>query len=188
MFKEYLKNITQITESEFEETLIYFSELNLQKGDYFVKQNKVCRHVAFILNGTLRSFYINTKAEEVTSCFCTANNFTTSYKSFVLQEPSSLSIQAIEDTELLVIDYNKLQKLYKNSQVWQVIGRKIIEKEYLSMEKYASVLNNENASEKYFRLLQEQPVVIQKANVKDIASYLGTTRRTLSRIRQKYSK
>ena len=56
------------------------------------------------------------------------------------------------------------------------------------MEQYASILNNETAKEKYLRLLIEQPNVLQKANIEDIASYLGVTRRTLSRIRQEISK
>lgn len=183
-FKQFLKNIAPITDQEFADTISLFTELNLQKGEYFVRQDKVCQHIAFIVKGTLRIFYINNKAEETTSCFCTANNLATSYKSFILQQPSNLSIQAIEETELLVIDYSSLQKLYKSSTVWQNIGRTVAEQEYIVMEKYASVLNNETAKEKYLRLLQEQPNVIQKASVEDIASYLGVTRRTLSRIRK----
>lgn len=187
-FKQFLKTIAPITDKEFADTIGCFTELNLQKGDFFVKQDKVCQHIAFILKGTLRTFYINNKASITTSCFCTENNFTTSYKSFILQQPSNLSIQAIEDTELLVIDYNNLQKLYKSSPIWQNIGRTVAEQEYIVLEKYASVLNNETAKEKYSRLLQEQPTVIQKAALEDIASYLGITRRTLSRIRQEISK
>lgn len=167
---------------------LFFSTQNLNKGAFFVKQDKVCRHIGFIVKGTLRTSYINNKAEEITSCFCTENNFTTSYKSFILQQPSNLSIQAIEDTELMIIDYDSLQKLYNSSPMWQNIGRTVAEQEYIVMEKYASILNNETAKEKYLRLLQEQPIVIQKASVEDIASYLGITRRTLSRIRQEISK
>ena len=187
-FKQFLRNIAPITNKEFADTISFFTELNLQKGDFFAKQGKVCQNIAFILKGTLRTFYINNKAEETTSCFCTESNFTTSYKSFILQQPSNLSIQAIEDTELLAIDYHNLQQLYKSSPIWQNIGRIVAEQEYIIMEKYASMLNNETAKEKYLRLLQEQPTVIQKATVEDIASYLGITRRTLSRIRQEISK
>ena len=97
-------------------------------------------------------------------------------------------LQAIEDTQLLVIDYENLQKLYAKSVVWQTIGRVVAEREYIVMEQYASVLNNETAKEKYLRLLKEQPNVLLKANIEDIASYLGVTRRTLSRIRQEISK
>ena len=87
-----------------------------------------------------------------------------------------------------MIDYDSLQKLYATTPTWQNIGRKVAEKEYIVMEKYASVLNNETAKEKYIRLINEQPSVIHKATVEDIASYLGVTRRTLSRIRQEISK
>jgi CRP-like cAMP-binding protein len=187
-FKQFLKNISPITDNEFAETISCFSEQNLQKGDYFVKQNKVCKHIAFILKGTIRTYYINDKAEATTSCFCTENNLTTSYKSFILQQPSNLILQAIEDTQMLVIDYENLQKLYAKSAVWQTIGRAVAEREYIVMEQYASVLNNETAKEKYLRLLKEQPGVLLKANIEDIASYLGVTRRTLSRIRQEISK
>jgi CRP-like cAMP-binding protein len=187
-FKQFLKNISSITDQEFVDTILYFTEQNLMKGDFFVKQGQVCKHISFILKGTLRTYYINDKAEETTSCFCTENSLTTSYKSFILQQPSTLSIQALEDTELLVIDYTHLQKLYSTSVVWQNIGRAVAEREYIVMEQYASVLNNETAKEKYLRLLKEQPNVLQKANIEDIASYLGVTRRTLSRIRQEISK
>ena len=162
-FKQFLKNISPITDDEFADTISYFTELNLQKGEFFVKQDKVCRHIAFILKGTLRTYYINDKAEETTSCFCTENNLTTSYKSFILQHPSNLVLQAIEETKLLVIDYENLQKLYAKSAIWQTIGRAVAEREYIVMEQYASVLNNETAKEKYLRLLNEQPNVLQKA-------------------------
>ena len=128
-FKRFLKNIAPISENEFATTITFFTEQHLNKGEFFIKQGKVCRNIAFILKGTLRSFYLNNKAEETTACFCTENDFTTSYKSFILQEPSSLTIQAIEDTELLGIDFNNLQKLYHSSPVWQNIGRTILEKE-----------------------------------------------------------
>ncbi len=187
-FKYFLRQITPISDKEFDETVIFFQEQTLRKGDFFVKQGKICRQIAFINKGVLRTFYLNNKAEETTSCFCTENSLTTSYKSYILQQPSTLSIQALEDTELLVIDYENLERLYSTSMVWQNIGRAFAQREYIVMEQYASVLNNETAKEKYLRLLKEQPTVLQKANIEDIASYLGITRRTLSRIRQEISK
>ncbi len=186
--KKFLQTLTPISDKEFEDSKDSFSEVPLKKGDYFVRQGQISRQIAFINKGTLRTFYINDKAEEITSCFCTGNSLTTSYKSFILQEPSLISIQALEDTELLVIDYYELQKLYSKSLVWQNIGRQVAEREYFVMEQYASVLNNQSAKEKYLGLLNDQPEVLQKASVEDIATYLGVTRRTLSRIRQEITK
>ena len=164
--------------------MIFFKEQTLKKGDFFVQKGKVCRQIAFINKGILRTYYLNEKGEETTSCFCTENNFTTSYKSFILQNASILSIQAMEETELLIIDYIDLQKLYGISPIWQNVGRVFAEKEYIIMEQYASSLNIETAKEKYLRLFKEQPQIIQKAPVSYIASYLGITTRTLSRIRK----
>ena len=183
-FKNFIRQITPISDTEFEQTVILFKKQTLQKGEFFVRQDKICRQIAFINKGTLRTYYHNDKAEEINSCFCTENNFTTSYRSFILQKPSHLSIQALEETELYVIEYEQLQNLYKISPIWQNVGRTITEKEYIVMEQYASVLSNETAKEKYLRLLKEQPQIIQKVPVKHIASYLGITTRTLSRIRR----
>lgn len=186
-FKTFLKKFAEISDFEFEETIGFFQELRLNKDDYFVRNGQVCRQIAYIHGGLLRTFYLNDKAEEITSCFCMSNTFTTSYKSFILQQPSLLSIQAMEITDLLVISSENLEKLYRTSPVWQHIGRLVAEREYIFMEQYASVLNTESAKEKYLRLLREQPEVIHKANLEDIASYLGVTRRTLSRIRHEIS-
>lgn len=187
-FKKFIRQITPISDKEFDETIIFFKEQTLQKGDYFVKQDQVCKHIAFIIKGTVRIYYINQKGEETTYGFCQENCLTTSFKSFISQTSSHLILQALEETILLSIDYTNLNILYQKYPTWQTIGRIITQNEFLNMEQYASVLNNETAKEKYLRLLKEQPTVLQKATVEDIASYLGITRRTLSRIRQEISK
>jgi CRP-like cAMP-binding protein len=183
-FKLFLNNITPVSDHEFEQHSHYFKSRSLPKNSYFAMQGKICHEIAFIRKGTLRTFYLNEKSEEITSCFCTQNNLATSYKSLVSLQPSELSIQAMEDTELLVIDYSDLKKLYEQSVTWLNIGRIIAERQYLVMEQYASVLCNETAKEKYLRMLKEQPAIVNKASIHDIASYLGITRRTLSRIRK----
>jgi len=186
-FKHFIRQITPISDTEFEQSVIFFKEQILKKGDLFLEEGKICKQIAFINKGLLRTFYLNDRAEETTSCFCTENTLISSYKSFILQQPSTLSIQALEDTELLIINYEYVQQLYSTSIVWQNIGRAVAEKEYIVMEQYAVVLNNKTAKEKYLRILKEHPNVCQKASIQDIASYLGITRRRLSRIRQEIS-
>lgn len=183
--KSFLLSIAPVTERDYQQTLAYFTPLTLKKGEHFVQQGAVCRQAAFIRSGLLRSYYYNGKGEEVTYCFCAENSFSTSFKSFISQQASALSMQAVTDTELLVIGHDDLYEMYRQYPVWQEIGRIVTEQAYLDMEEYASVLNNETGKEKYHRLLSERPVVAQQASVQHIASYLGITRETLSRIRRK---
>jgi CRP-like cAMP-binding protein len=185
--KAFLQALAAMSDQEFEESKGHFYNIHLEKGEALVQQGKICRQIAFVKQGSLRTFYINDKVEEITACFRTQNSFVSSYKSFVLQQPSILTVKALEKTELIVIDYDALQELYRTSMTWQRIGRLLAEREYIIMEDYASVLRNESAKEKYLRLLREQGEILQKANVQHIATYLGVTRRTLSRIRQEIS-
>lgn len=185
--KIFLQTLTPISDKEFEDSSSQFRTIHLKKGDYFVQNGKICRQIAFINQGSFRTFYMNDKSEEITACFRTEMSVVSSYRSFVLQEPSLLSVVALEDSELIVIDFDKLQKLYRESMAWLNIGRLMAEREYINMEEYASVLNHESAKEKYLRLLDEQGEVLQKVNVEQVASYLGVSRRTLSRIRQEIS-
>ena len=186
-FKVFIQNIVPITDAEFEKSLLKFKKITIEKGKFFIEQNKTSKQIAFINSGILRTYYINDKGEEITSCFCKENNFASSYKSFILQTLSNIAMVALEKTELLVINFDDIQELYKESANWQTIGRLVAEKEFIVMEQYASILNNETAKEKYLRLLKEQPEILQKSPINFIASYLGITRRTLSRIRKELS-
>lgn len=182
--RSYLNETANISDTEFEKAIPYFSERILLKGQYFVKQGSICQQIAFVEEGLLRTYFLNNKAEEITFCFEPESNFATSYKSFILQCPSNVSIQAIEKTKLIIIHRQNLQKLYDSSYQWLKIGKLFAEKEYIFLEQYASMLNTESAKEKYQRLLEQNPTIIQRVKLKYIASYLGITSRTLSRIRK----
>ena len=183
-FHSHLTSLLPISAEEFDSAFVYFKEQRLKKGDYFIEHGKVCKQVAYIHSGLLKSFYTDTKGQSTPTCFCTAQSFTSSYRSFILETPSDISIQALEDTVLLVIAKEDLTQLYESGATWLNISRLSTEKELLQTEQYVASLNNDTAKEKYLRLVQQQPEVLQKASVSDIASYLGVTRRTLTRIRK----
>jgi CRP-like cAMP-binding protein len=187
-FKKFILQLTPISNVEFESALNSFEDVKLKKGDNFVSQNEICNKIAFVNKGIFRIYHISENGEERTTCFCSENNIMSSYKSFSLQLPSELIIEALEDSEIIIINYNNLQKLFENSKTWQYIGRILTDREYIEILQYASVLSNENAKEKYLRFIKEQPKIIQRVPVQFIASYLGVTRRTLSRIRSEIVK
>ena len=186
-FENFLKRIVPIATTDFAESIPYFKVLKLRKGELFLKPNEVCTKAAYINKGILRSFYENEKGQDITYCFCSKDHVGTSVESFTTQTKSNLAVEALEHSELLIIEYSALQELYANSLFWQTAGRIFMEKAFLFLEKYASSLNNEPAKERYLRLLSEQPDVIKYVQVQHIASYLGISRETLSRISKQVS-
>lgn len=183
-FKQFLDKIHPISDQDFNEGFKFFQKVNLLKSDYFVQQGDICDRIGFVLQGTLRIFSSNQYGKEVTTCFCTKHKTTTSYKSFIHKKPSDFAIQAIENAQLLTINSRDLEKLYQQNEAWSIIGRRLMEIEYLVMEDYAVMLNRESAKEKYKKMIHDQPELIQVAKIQDLASYLGVTRRTLTRIRE----
>lgn len=178
-----IDSITPISDDEFDQSFRLFNRTQIKKGAYFVEAGKVCNQIGFIGKGILRTFVTKENGQEATTCFCSENQFTTSFRSLITQAPSQFTIQSIEESELLTLEYSHLQFLYKNTKSWSTIGRILAEREYLNMQSHALALNQETAKDKYLRLLKEQPLVAQRAPVQQIASYLGVTRETLSRIR-----
>jgi CRP-like cAMP-binding protein len=182
--RNFLQQNAAFSPEDLEEACAHFSSRQLKKGEVFVPIGKICKEVAFIAEGALKVWYLNQMGEETVSCFCTSVGLSTAYRSFAQQVPSELGITALVPSHVFVLSYEHFQKLLTTRPVWQALGRNILEQQYLEMEQYASVLNNENAREKYLRILQSTPEIAQLASVADLASYLGVTRRTLSRIRQ----
>ena len=105
--------------------------------------------------------------------------------SFLTQEPTDLFTQAIENTELLSISHKNLYELYKNSNIGLSIGR--IESESLFIHKQSQQIDllNLTAEERYVKLLEKQPEIVLRTPQKHIASYLGITPESFSRIRKK---
>lgn len=181
--KTKIHSITSISDEEFGQSIRLLQHVRIEKGKHFVEAGKICDKIAFIGKGILRTYTSKENGQEATTCFCSENRFTTSFRSFITKSASEFSIQAIEVSELLTLTYDDLQFLYDNTKAWPTIGRILAEREYLNMQNYALALNQETAKEKYARLMEEQPTVIKRAPVQQIASYLGVTRETLSRIR-----
>ena len=181
-FKNFLKNITDIDDDVLDLSNVYLTTSHLKKNEYFVREGQLCQEIAFINKGLFRIFYLK-DGIEINTCFCLENSITSSFSSFINRIPAIENIQALEDSELLVLSHSNLKKLYELSPQWQVISRLLTEKECLRLSDRAESLSFESAREKYRNLFARQPQVIKRVPVQHIASYLGVTRETLSRIR-----
>ncbi len=183
-FKNYLSQFPHYKSELFEEVLPFLSNKKLEAGDYFLRQGKTSRNIAFIEKGLMRIFYLN-DGKEVTTCFCKENTITCSYKSLITNTPSDHSIQAIEPCELIIFSYASLQKLYERELFWQQVGRLAAEKEFINTECHNRFISDLSATERYQQILKSDNDLLQRVPLNYLASYLQVAPETLSRIRKK---
>lgn len=131
---------------------------------------------------------ITRKGTDICYSFCFENDYFSSYASFLTREPSMFSLIALQDTVVEKISFDSLQKAYTLSADHQKNGRLIVEKLYLKLNKRTLSLISETAEERYISFLKDQPRAFQLLPQKHIATYLGITPVSLSRLRNKMAR
>lgn len=171
------------TEEELDDALLSFKTETIQKGDFFSKAGRISDRIGFVNSGLLRSFY-TIKEKETTTYFQLPGMLATALISFLQMKPALENIQALETSELIIIDRKDLLDLYNENWKWQQVGRIFIEQYYVKMEERMISLQSQSAQERYETFLKDFPELIQSVPLYYIASFLGISPETLSRIRK----
>lgn len=182
--RNYLKSFNILTDDDIDSFESKVTYKKLEKGDFFIKEGKTSKEIAFVISGLFRSFYYSSIDEEVTYCFTFSNSFVSAYSSFLSQTKTVENIQALTDIELFIISRDELLKLEKSSTNWLKFFKFIAEQEYIKMEKRIFILQKESAEKRYQDLLTNEPEYLQLIPLNYLSSYLGITQRHLSRIRK----
>jgi len=154
------------------------------KGTMLLEADHVCQQVWFIAEGAARAFYYK-DGKEATAWFMGQYDFIISVRSFIEQKPSYEYIQTLTDTVLVRISYHQLQQLYQTHPSFNAVGRQLIEKYYALSEERLFQLRMNTAAERYDLLLTTHPAIFKQASLKQIASYIGVTPETVSRLRKR---
>lgn len=182
-----LQTLRQITHLESHEEQLFleaFKTYKLKKNEHFLLATEVCTKLGFLCNGLVR-YYVFRNDEEATLEFTKEGEFVADYGSFIAKEPSIQNIQALEDCEFLVIDYDKLQELYKISKNANLLGRIIIEHRFIIMVNQLLTMHRYNPEERYRYFLEHYKDLTQRIPQYLIASYVGVKPQSLSRIRKR---
>ena len=154
------------------------------RGEYLLKAGEICQHLYFIRKGAIRG-YVKEGSKEITTWITAENEMVTSIRGLKSQQPSLENIQTIEPCDLVMVRYDDLQFLYEHYIEMNIVGRKLLEQYYSDAEERAFISRIPNAAKRYRYFLETKSNLANRIALKYIASYLGMTIETLSRIRSK---
>lgn len=160
------------------------AELTLHKEDYFSEAGKIAKQVGFILDGILRVCYYNNKGEDITKYFLDENHFVVDLDSFDNKIPSSGYVQAVTDCKLIVFSKQNWEEIGDTIVGWESIVNKIAKKSLIQKLDRRSPLVSEDATTRYLGFMEKYPQLINRIPLSYLASYLGVTQSSLSRIRK----
>ncbi|MBC7390661.1 MAG: Crp/Fnr family transcriptional regulator [Opitutaceae bacterium] len=155
------------------------------KNQTLLEEGSICEYLYYVEKGCLRGF-TNQDGNMATYWFAMERMFATSFGSFISRTASRESIMAIEDCDLISIHYPDLEKLYSQFHEFETVGRIISQEYYLRLEDRTYNLQFLSAKERYEQLILSYPSLLQRVPLGYIASYLGISQETLSRIRAKF--
>lgn len=179
---QHLKHFHQLSETLQHNLERYFTKVVLPKNELLITEGSVCRQLYFLETGCLRGFY-NLDGKEITHWLGFENDFVTSFHSFITQEPAVENIQLMEGCVLWAISKETLGSLFEEYGEVERLVRIAYEKYYIRLEERFVNSQFRTATERYEHLLQRAPHVIERVPLGYVASYLGISQETLSRIR-----
>ncbi len=185
---ERVNTISPIPKEVWAQSKIVYSLRELSYGDFLVKQGKIPTEYAFVFSGVLREYYLTPDGDEYIKSFNFPGEFTGSYFDLLSRQPSTCHIRAITDCKLAVADFENLSSLFETHIAWERLGRKVAESLFIKKARREYELLALDAEARYNILKKTYPNIEDLVPQYHIASYLGITPVSLSRIRSKTNK
>lgn len=183
---QHLMDFAALTHEDVIASQMYWKTRKIKKGDYFNTQNVVCNDLGLVLKGIFRIYYNDPVTDEQKNIFFfSENKFIVSFRSFITRYPCAYFIEAMEDSEIIYISYRDLNYLYEKLPGWSKFGRLLAELFFnYSQARTEEFLFNSH-EERYIKLLEEHPDIVNRIPAYHISSYLGIANPSLSRIRKR---
>jgi len=183
--KSLIKLFASFNEEDLDKVIKCFKPMVIKKNSFLLKEGDISTEFYFINKGCIRTYFITKQGQEKTRYLMIEPSIGTALTSFISQKPSFEFIDALEDTELLVISRTDFYSLTNEIPEWKNFYLKIMEMAYSFQNSKIESLVTLSAKQRYEQLLKVQPKLIQRLTNKVIASYLDITQETLSRLKSK---
>ncbi|NUY81657.1 Crp/Fnr family transcriptional regulator [Flavobacterium sp. MAH-1] len=183
--KQVVTSFVSMSDVEYDLALPIIERIEVKKDTNLLEQGQVCRHVYFIESGFFRMFYVDYKGNEVNSRFAKPNDFMVDFASFITQKGSLYYWKAMEDSKILALDREEIEKIYDKSPAWSKFGRLIAESSYLQINAREEMLHFQTPEQRYATILKKEPHLFQMISQNQLSSYIGIKPESLSRLRKR---
>lgn len=184
--KSFLNSYVSLPNDVLDVLVMAFKEKKIAKNDFLLQNGQVCKDLVFVNSGCLRMYYIQQDVD-VSVWFALEQSSAIEIYSFISEQPTQYYIQAIEDTEVLYLPKIVLEDLYIQYPILQQLMRKYWEDVILHLLERFTALQRDDAEKRYLDLL-DKPSLLQSIPQKYLASFIGVTPTSLSRIKRKIAK
>ncbi len=182
-FDKYMLDIAPFTSQELNTMHSFLQRQTVNKKEFLLMQGEVCRFEAFIVKGCLKKYYIDEEGNESIVQFAIEDWWISDINSYNFRSPAQLFIEAIETTHLMLIKQQDKEELYRLIPKLERVFRLMFQRAYAVLEQRFYSSATSSAEERYLQFVQRYPSIIQRVPQLQIASYLGVTPESLSRIK-----
>jgi CRP-like cAMP-binding protein len=186
-----LKNVSQHISLTEEESKLFTSLLSikrLRKRQYLLQAGDVCPTENFVACGLLRAYTVDEQNNEHVLMFAMEDWWISDLYSFLTNQPSSMNIEAMEDSEVICIEKQALESLYQQVPKFERLMRILFQNAFVAQQQRILSSISQTTEERYSAFIKKYPLLEQRVPQTQIASYLGMTPETLSRIRKQWSR
>ena len=181
--KKVISNYIEISNDEWTSYASKLCIKDIKKKEIILSQGHICSDVFFVVDGLLRMFFVDHDGEEKTFHFSFENTFSADYESFLKKIPSNYTIQAMEDTTIVLMSYEMLHEGYKSLRSGEKLGRLLTEEYFFIFNDKIQAIYTQSPIERYNNLTEKFPNILQRIPQHYIASYLNISPVHLSRLK-----
>lgn len=191
MFEMIRKNVLRkisLSEAELLRFESFLKLKSIKKKEFLLREGEVCRGAYFVSKGLLRSYSVDRKGAEHVVQFAVEDWWIGDIYSSLTGQPSHLNIDAIEDSELFLLESDAEERLFQEIPAFERYFRLLMQNRFIALQERINLDLSESAEAKYRRFMEKYPQLAQRVPQHQIASYLGLQPETLSRVRKKLTR
>ena len=185
LLRAHIEKRVHLTDEEFEISAKYFIPKKLKKHQFLLNEGDICRYVAFVNSGCLRKYTIDNKGSEHITQFAIEDWWISDLDSFFSGLPAKSNIDTLQDSEVLLLEKSAREEMLDNCPKMEQLFRLQIESGYVATQQRIVDSLSASAEERYLKFIKTYPKIFEIVPQNQIASYLGITPQSLSRIRKK---